>query len=139
MVQAGKSSIPSIKITEAFMGRKVLLITVFCIFLLGMAQGEASAACREDCFISCCGSTKVCNEPDKVSCLSNCIKGCAGDNTSVKSEESKSADLNVQICQANNRAEVRACSYPKREVEATRQCLQEAREHFDSCMRDIGR
>jgi len=121
------------------MSKKIILITVSCIFFLGMVQGAASAACRDDCYSSCCGDDTVCNEPVMVNCLSDCIKGCDGDKITETSAEVKSSNnLNVQICQANNRREVRACTYPKREVQATRECLADAKQHFDGCMRDIG-
>jgi hypothetical protein len=122
------------------MSKKIILITVSCIFLLGMVQGGASAACHDDCYSSCCGHDTMCNEPVVVNCLSNCIKGCDGDKIPERSADVKSSDnLNVQTCQANNRSEVRACDYPKREVEATRECLADARQHFDDCMQAIGK
>jgi hypothetical protein len=122
------------------MRKKIFLITVSCICFMVMLQGAASATCRDDCYSSCCGDDTVCNEPVMVNCLSDCIKGCDGDKIPETSATVKSSDnLNVQICQANNRREVRACNYPKREVQATRECLGDAKQNFDDCMQAIGK
>jgi hypothetical protein len=62
------------------MSKKILIITVSCMFLLSMAHAPASAACRDDCYRSCCGNNSMCNGPGMASCLSGCLKGCGGDN-----------------------------------------------------------
>lgn len=49
------------------------------------------------------------------------------------------ADACVQVCQQRNRAEVRACDYPKKEPEAHRDCLATARSNFDACMQACGK
>ncbi len=121
------------------MNKKILLIIMSCMLLLCMAQVSASATCRDDCFSSCCGGNKVCTDPVTVSCLSSCQKGCDGEKATTSAETKSSGNLNVEICKANNRREVQACNYPKRETQATRECLADARSHFDSCMQDIGR
>ena len=86
------------------MSKKILIITVSCMFLLSMAPVPASAACRDDCYRSCCGNNSMCNGSGMASCLSACLKGCGGDNVppvpaptpaddkNKKDDQSKKAD-----------------------------------------------
>ncbi len=118
--------------------RRVMMAAAFCVFIAGLAPGTAAAACREDCFTLCCGNARVCTEPEKVRCLSDCSKECEEERMKP-AEDKSSANLAAETCKANNRSEVRACNYPKRTVEATRLCLQQARQNFDACMQASGR
>ena len=122
------------------MSKKVLFVTVSCMFMLCMTHGWASAACHGDCFTSCCGGEGVCNDPVTVGCFVDCVKGCDGDHAPADAAKEKSSpNANVALCQEQNRNDVRWCNYPKREVQATRECLQQARQNFDSCMQSSGR
>jgi hypothetical protein len=53
-----------------------------------------------------------------------------------KAPAEKSANAMCQACQATNRNDVYYCNYPKRDVQATKECLADAKRKFDSCWQD---
>jgi len=44
----------------------------------------------------------------------------------------------TQVCAERNAAAVRACRYPETDVATTKQCLQTARQNYDSCKQACG-
>ncbi len=117
------------------MSKKVLFVIVSCMFMLCMIHGWASAACHDDCFTNCCGGEGVCNDPVTVGCLVDCVKDCDADHAPADAKQEKlSPNPYVAVCQKRNRNEVYLCNYPKRDVHATRKCLEQARQNFDSCI-----
>ena len=60
---------------------------ISCAFAMLLAVGlfvanvaTASAACRDDCYSSCCGSDSLCQGADEMKCLAQCLKDCGGDD-----------------------------------------------------------
>ena len=53
-----------------------------------------------------------------------------------KTPAEKSVSAGCQFCQATNRNDVYYCNYPKRDVQATKECLADAKSKFDSCWLD---
>ncbi len=80
------------------MRQKIVLLMFVCFLLGGIiftAFSSASAACRDDCYSDCCGSDSLCQGQDEVKCLTNCLKGCGGDNVSdVPAPQPADADDN---------------------------------------------
>ncbi len=55
-----------------------------------------------------------------------------------KAPAEKSVSADCQTCQATNKNDVYYCNYPKKDVQATKDCLARAKSKFDSCWQDLG-
>lgn len=65
------------------MKQKIIRSMVVCFLLGGVfftAVPSASAACRDDCYSSCCGDDSLCQDQDELKCLTDCLKDCGGDD-----------------------------------------------------------
>ncbi len=45
----------------------------------------------------------------------------------------------VEVCQAENRRDVKLCNYPRKEIEEVTRCLATARSNFDACKQACGK
>ena len=45
----------------------------------------------------------------------------------------------MEICKEKNRDDVRWCMYPAKEPQATKECLNTARNNYDACIQSCGR
>ena len=48
-------------------------------------------------------------------------------------------DACMQLCKEKNRIAVKLCNYHKKEPQALRQCLADARNNFDACKQACGK
>jgi len=65
------------------MKQKIIRLIAVCFLLGGVffaAVSFASAACRDDCYSSCCDDDPLCRDQDDLTCLTNCLKDCGGDD-----------------------------------------------------------